>query len=80
MVNLSRSEFQNTSFALVVGGPYCPPQVMVGSSNFTAAKILDKRPSPSGVEYRCELKPLWFTADLVEKALSTKGRCEDRMF
>jgi hypothetical protein len=22
---------------------------------------------PSGVEYRCELKPLWLAADLVEK-------------
>jgi hypothetical protein len=31
---------------------------MVDISNFTAAKILDERPSPSGVEYRCELEPL----------------------
>ena len=45
------------------GGP-----VMVDISNFTAAKILDERPSPSGVEYRCELEPLWLAADLVEKA------------
>ena len=27
VVNLSRSEFQNTSFALVAGGPYCPPHM-----------------------------------------------------
>jgi hypothetical protein len=45
------------------GGP-----VMVDISNFTAAKVLDERPSPSGVEYRCELEPLWLAADLVEKA------------
>jgi hypothetical protein len=45
------------------GGP-----VMVDISNFTAAKILGERPSPSGVEYRCEFKPLWLAAELVEKA------------
>ena len=45
------------------GGP-----VMVDISNFTAARILDERASPSGVEYRCELEPLWLAADLVEKA------------
>jgi hypothetical protein len=45
------------------GGP-----VMVDISNFTAAKILDERPSPSGVEYRSELEPLWLAAELVEKA------------
>jgi hypothetical protein len=41
---------------------------MVDISNFTAAKVLDERPSLSGVEYRCELEPLWLAADLVEKA------------
>jgi hypothetical protein len=45
------------------GGP-----AMVDISNFTAAKILDERPSPFGVEYRCELEPLWLAADLVERA------------
>jgi hypothetical protein len=45
------------------GGP-----VMVDISNFTAAKILDERPSPSGVEYRCEFEPRWLAAELVEKA------------
>jgi hypothetical protein len=41
---------------------------MVDISNFTVAKILDERPSPSGVEYGCELEPLWLAADLIEKA------------
>jgi hypothetical protein len=45
------------------GGP-----VVVDISNFTAAKILDEQPSPSGVEYRCEFEPRWLGADLVEKA------------
>ena len=40
--------------------------VMVDISNFTTAKILDKRSSPSGVEYRCRLEPPWLAADLVE--------------
>jgi hypothetical protein len=31
-------------------------------------KILDERPSLSGVEYRCELELLWLATDLVEKA------------
>jgi len=31
-------------------------------------KIFDKRLSPSGVEYRCELEPLWLAANLVGKA------------
>jgi hypothetical protein len=30
-------------------------------------KILDKRSSPRGVEYRCELEPLWLPADLVKE-------------
>ena len=40
--------------------------VMVNISNFTPTKILDKRSSPYGVEYRCELEPLWLPADLVK--------------
>jgi hypothetical protein len=40
---------------------------MVDILNFTVAKILDKWLSPSRVEYRCELEPLWLAADLVEK-------------
>ena len=45
------------------GGP-----VTVDILNFTVTKILDERSSSSGVEYRCELEPLWLAADLVEKA------------
>jgi hypothetical protein len=41
--------------------------VVVDISNFLAAKILDKRPSPFRFEYRCESEPLWLIADLVEK-------------
>ena len=41
--------------------------VMVDISTFTTTKILDKRSSPYGVEYRCELEPLWLAADLVEE-------------
>jgi hypothetical protein len=32
-----------------------------------AAKILDKRPGPSGDEYKCEFEPEWLAADLLEK-------------
>jgi hypothetical protein len=39
--------------------------MMVDILNFTVAKILDEW---SRVEYRCELKPLWLAAELVEKA------------
>jgi hypothetical protein len=31
------------------------------------AKVLNKRSSSSGVEYKCELEPLWLAADLVER-------------
>ena len=41
--------------------------VMVDISTFTTTKILDKRSSSCGVEYRCELEPLWLAADLVEE-------------
>jgi hypothetical protein len=41
--------------------------VMVDISIFTTTKILDKRLSPCGVEYRCELEPLWLPADLVKE-------------
>ncbi|OLE53157.1 MAG: hypothetical protein AUG51_14500 [Acidobacteria bacterium 13_1_20CM_3_53_8] len=52
--------------------------VTVDISNFTATKILDKRPSPSGVEYRCELAPLWLSLDLVEK--TKMGRVQIRNY
>jgi hypothetical protein len=45
------------------GGP-----VIVNFLNLTVAKVLDERPGPSKVEYRCELEPLWLAAELVEQA------------
>jgi hypothetical protein len=41
---------------------------MVPISNFTTIKIMDKRPGPSGVEYKCEFEPTWLATDLVETA------------
>ena len=41
---------------------------MVNILKHTTAKIPEKRLSPSGVEYKCELEPLWMAADLVERA------------
>jgi hypothetical protein len=41
---------------------------MVDISSFAVVKILGERLSPSGVEYRCELKPPWLVTDLVGKA------------
>jgi hypothetical protein len=41
--------------------------IMVNISYFTTAKILDRRSSPFGVEYRCELEPLWLPAELVKE-------------
>jgi hypothetical protein len=41
--------------------------IMINISYFTTAKILDKRWSPSGVEYKCQLDPPWLAADLVEE-------------
>ena len=48
--------------------------VMIDISYFTTAKILDKRSSPFGVEYRCELEPLWLPAELV-KEVPIEGAC-----
>ena len=42
------------STIVVIAGEDDP--VMIDISYFTTAKILDKRSSPSGVEYRCELE------------------------
>jgi hypothetical protein len=44
------------------------PDLGEDSSKFRATKVLDKRTSPSGVEYKCELEPQWLAADSVEKA------------
>jgi hypothetical protein len=50
---------------------------MIDISIFTTAKILDKRSSSFGVEYRCQLEPLWLPADLVKKA--QRGRVHIRI-
>jgi hypothetical protein len=47
-------------------------------SKLTTTKILDKRASPSGVEYKCELQALWLAADLMEKAQT--GRVHMRSY
>jgi hypothetical protein len=41
---------------------------IVDISKLTTVKVLDKRSSSSGVEYKCELEPLWLAADLAERA------------
>ena len=40
---------------------------IVDISKLITVKVLDKRSSLSRVEYKCELEPLWLTADLVER-------------
>ena len=50
------------------------PLAMVDISNFTILKIIDKKLGPSGVEYECELGPLWLAADLVGKAKTGRGQ------
>ena len=69
------SEVDGTSSVIGENDP-----VMVDISAFTTTKILDKRSSPSGVEYRWEFEPLWLAADLVEKIKMGRivwgcGRC-----
>jgi len=41
---------------------------MADISNFTIMKIVDKRPERSGVEYKCEFRPLWLAACLAGTA------------
>jgi hypothetical protein len=47
--------------------------LMMNISKFTTMKILDKQSNVSGVEYECELEPLWLVADLVQKARMGRG-------
>jgi hypothetical protein len=60
------------------------PDVREGGSamgnilKFEITKILDKRSSPSGVEYKCELEPMWLAADWVERA--QMGRVQIRSY
>ena len=42
--------------------------VRVNISDFTIAKVIDKRSGPSGVEYKCEFQPLWWAALSAEAA------------
>ena len=51
---------------------------IVDISKLTTVKVLDKRSSSSGVEYRCELEPLWLTTDLAERA--RMGRAHIRSY
>jgi len=41
---------------------------IVDIAKLTTVKVLDKRLSSSGVEYKCEFEPLWLAADLAERA------------
>jgi hypothetical protein len=56
------SEVDGTSSVIGENDP-----VIVNISIFTITKILDKRSSSCGVEYRCELEPLWLLIDLVKE-------------
>ena len=52
---------------------------IVDISKLTTVKVLDKRSSSSGVEYKCELEPLWLAVDLVEKAqMGTRSHPDTR--
>src|SRR5207248_2695981 len=41
---------------------------IIDVSKLTTMKVLDKRSSSSGVEYKCEFEALWLAADLAERA------------
>jgi hypothetical protein len=41
---------------------------IIDVSKLTTAKVLDKRLSSSGAEYKCKFEPLWLAADLAERA------------
>src|SRR5207248_8059338 len=40
---------------------------IIDVSKLTTVKVLDKRSSSSGVEYKCEFEPLWLATDLAER-------------
>jgi hypothetical protein len=42
--------------------------VMINISELKTGEIVDKRSSSCGVEYRCNLEPLWLSTDLVKRA------------
>jgi hypothetical protein len=72
--SLSITESSEQTLPPIAASPSSLPDIgegglgMVDISKLTIAKILDKRSSPSGVEYKCELEPLWLAADSVERA------------
>lgn len=41
---------------------------IVDISKLITVKVLDKRSSSFGVEYKCDFEPLWLAADLAERA------------
>jgi hypothetical protein len=41
---------------------------IIDVSKLATVKVIDKRSSSSGVEYKCEFEPLWLAADLTERA------------
>lgn len=60
--------FSATASASSLLEPGSKALLMVDISNFTTSRIVDKRPESSAVEYKCEFKPIWLAADLVETA------------
>jgi hypothetical protein len=72
-VSLSIAESSEQTLApITASGPSLPDlgedsSAVVDISKFRTAKIVDKRSSSSGIEYMCELEPLWLAADLVGK-------------
>jgi hypothetical protein len=81
---LSRSECSERTLALAV--VLTPNSLDLGEDRLAradmlrlgAAKILDKRPGPSGDEYKCEFEPEWLAADLLEK--TQMGRVHMRTY
>jgi hypothetical protein len=70
--HLEIAESSEQSLALTTASASCLSNVgkdnlaTVDISKLTTVKVLDKRSSSLGVEYKCELAPLWLAADLVE--------------
>jgi hypothetical protein len=70
---LSTAESSGQTLALITVSASSLPNLgeddpaIIDISYFTTARILDKRSSPFGVEYTCELEPLWLPAELVKE-------------
>ena len=86
VVNLSRSDFQNTSFALVAGGPYCPPHtdlkhggMMSDDHEWQAQHIVGERQTSSGLEHEVSVhKTLWLPRATLDTKLVRRYRAEHR--